>query len=190
MLGEPRAFCRGTLRRAAWRRRLRGVRASLNRCVVFSHGKDAEPWGSKIVALAERARERGYSVESVDYRGIDSVEARLDKLLAACAGLPAAPVLVGSSLGAFLAAAASRRVAASRLFLMAPAVDLPGLPTLPEMAACPTTVVHGWRDEVVPVEKGIALARAQRATLHVVDDDHRLHASLPRIAQWFDEFLR
>jgi hypothetical protein len=24
----------------------------------------------------------------------------------------------------------------------------------------------------------------------VVDDDHRLHASLPRIAQWFDEFLR
>jgi fermentation-respiration switch protein FrsA (DUF1100 family) len=99
-------------------------------------------------------------------------------------------VLVGSSLGAFLAAAASRRVAASRLFLMAPAVDLPGLPTLPEMAACPTTVVHGWRDEVVPVEKGIALARAQRATLHVVNDDHRLHASLPRIVQWFDEFLR
>ncbi len=190
MLGEPRAFCRGTLRPAAWRRKLRGVRALLNRCVVFSHGKDAEPWGSKIVALAERARERGYSVESVDYRGIDSVEARLDKLISACAALPAAPVLVGSSLGAFLAAAASRRVAASRLFLIAPAVDLPGLPPLPEMAACPTTIVHGWRDEVVPVEKGIALARAQRATLHVVDDDHRLHSSLPRIVQWFDEFLR
>lgn len=190
MLGEPPAFCRGTLRRSGRRPQVWGVAALLNRCVVFSHGKDAEPWGSKIVALAARARELGYSVESVDYRGIDSVEVRLDKLLTACAALPAQPVLVGSSLGAFLAAAASRRVGAARLFLMAPAVDLPGLPVLPEMAACPTTVVHGWRDEVVPVEKGIALASAQQGTLHLVDDDHRLHASLPRIVAWFDEFLR
>jgi hypothetical protein len=26
--------------------------------------------------------------------------------------------------------------------------------------------------------------------LHVVDDDHRLHATLPRIAGWLRDFLR
>ena len=41
------------------------------RFVVFSHGKDSEPWGSKIAAMAEIAREEGFQVESVDYRGID-----------------------------------------------------------------------------------------------------------------------
>ena len=40
------------------------------RYVVFSHGKDSEPWGSKIAAMAEIAREEGFHVESVDYRGI------------------------------------------------------------------------------------------------------------------------
>src|SRR5665213_1684631 len=43
-----------------------------NRYVVFSHGKDSDPWGRKITALADVARGEGYEVESVDYRGIDT----------------------------------------------------------------------------------------------------------------------
>jgi pimeloyl-ACP methyl ester carboxylesterase len=160
------------------------------RTVVFSHGKDSEPWGTKILALAAVARDCGCRVESVDYRGIDTVEGRLAKLLEVCRDLPPQPVLVGSSLGGFLAAAASRPLGAAGLFLMAPAFDLPGLPSTPAVAACPTVVVHGWRDDVVPVEKGLAFARAQGALLHVVDDDHRLHATLPRIAGWLRDFLR
>lgn len=163
--------------------------------IVFSHGKDSEPWGTKIVALAEVARDLGWRVESVDYRGIDSVEARLSALLAACAGFAAVggsaagPVLVGSSLGGFLSAAASIEVRARGLFLMAPAFDLPGLPRTPVVERCPTVVVHGWRDDVVPVEKGLAFARAQGALMHLVDDDHRLHASLPRMTGWLRDFL-
>jgi pimeloyl-ACP methyl ester carboxylesterase len=163
--------------------------------IVFSHGKDSEPWGTKIVALAEVARDLGWRVESVDYRGIDSVEARLSALLAACAGFAAVggsaagPVLVGSSLGGFLSAAASIEVRARGLFLMAPAFDLPGLPRTPVVERCPTVVVHGWGDDVVPVEKGLAFARAQGALMHLVDDDHRLHASLPRMTGWLRDFL-
>ena len=47
------------------------------RFVVFSHGKDSEPWGSKIAAMAEIAREEGFHVESVDYRGIDDPQAAI-----------------------------------------------------------------------------------------------------------------
>lgn len=158
-------------------------------CVVFSHGKDSEPWGHKILALADVARAQGFEVASVDYRGMATVEERLQCLLAVCRGLPAAPVLVGSSLGGFLAVAASRLVGARALFLMAPAFDLPGLPPTPVAAECPTVVVHGWRDDVVPVEKALAFARAQRATTYLVDDDHRLHASLPLIERWLEALL-
>ena len=159
------------------------------RWVVFSHGKESGPWGTKITALAEVARAAGWSVESVDYRGIDSAEGRLEALKAACRALPVPPVLVGSSLGGWLTAAASREVAARGMFLMAPAFDMPGLPPLPPVAECPTVVVHGWQDDIVPVDHGLAFARARRATLHLVDDDHRLTASLPRICRWFGEFL-
>ena len=162
------------------------------RWVVFSHGKESGPWGTKITALAEVARAAGWSVESVDYRGIDSAEGRLEALVAACRALPATsapPVLVGSSLGGWLTAAASHSVGARGMFLMAPAFDMPGLPPLPPVADCPTVVVHGWQDDIVPVDHGLAFARARRATLHLVDDDHRLTASLPRICRWFGEFL-
>ncbi len=161
----------------------------IGRTIVFSHGKDSEPWGAKILALAEVARARGWHVESVDYRGIDTVDGRLGELLACARDLPAQPVLAGSSLGGFLAAAASRPLQAAGLFLMAPAFELPGLPPTPEVARCPTVVVHGWRDDLVPVEKGLDFARAQGALTHLVDDDHRLHASLPQICGWLDDFL-
>jgi len=157
--------------------------------LIFSHGKDSEPWGTKIVALADVARQQGWSVESVDYRGIDTVEARLEKLLEVSRVLPPA-VHVGSSLGGFLAAAASLPVAARGLFLMAPAFELPGLPPTPAVADCPMLVVHGWQDDIVPVDIGINFARAHAASLQVLDDDHRLHRSLPLICESLAQFLR
>ena len=161
--------------------------------VIFSHGKDSEPWGRKILALADTARAAGCSVESVDYRGIDAVERRLEKLLSCGRASAPAPVLVGSSLGAWLSLAAAERLAARALFLMAPAVGLepllPPLPTLPAIDACPTVIVHGWRDEIVPCEHALRFAAERRATLHVVDDDHRLHASTPQLQRWLAELL-
>ena len=43
---------------------------------------------------------------------------------------------------------------------MAPALYLEGLPPLRERVLdCPAAIVHGWRDEVVPVEHSIRFAR-------------------------------
>ena len=165
--------------------------------VVFSHGKESGPWGTKITALAEVARGLGWRVESVDYRGIETAEGRLERLRDECRRLPMTPVLVGSSLGGWLAAAASLTIGpvgapARGLFLLAPAFDMPGLPLLPPQAApaaLPTVVVHGWRDEIVPVAHGLRYAQVQRAETHLVDDDHRLIASLPAIGAWLSAFL-
>src|SRR5580692_7067092 len=98
------------------------------RYVVFSHGKDSSPWGKKITALAEVARDEGYEVESVDYRGIDTPRGRIDKLIEVCKTLAGDLVLVGSSLGAYVTVAAASLLHARGVFLMSPALYLDGLP--------------------------------------------------------------
>ena len=52
--------------------------------IVFSHGQEGEPWGAKIVAMAQVARAHGLSVESVDYRGMDDPAVRVRWMLEVC----------------------------------------------------------------------------------------------------------
>ena len=145
------------------------------RYVVFSHGKDSEPWGSKIAAMAEIAREEGFVVESVDYRGIDDPKERVTRLLAFCKDLRGSLVLVGSSMGGYVSVAGSSLLQARGMFLLAPALYMPGYEKFsPRPAACPTTIIHGWRDDVIPVDNSVRFAREQKATLHMVDSDHGL----------------
>jgi len=161
-----------------------------NRYVVFSHGKDSGPWGKKITALADVARSEGYDVESVDYRGIESVKGRNERLIEVCKSLAGDLVLVGSSLGGFVALTASSQLHARGVFLMAPALYLEGLPPLRErLLDCPAAIIHGWRDETVPVEHSIRFAREYRASLHLLDGDHQLHDQLRFIKYLFEYFL-
>ena len=69
--------------------------------VVFSHGLEGDPWGAKIVAMAEVARAHGLSVESIDYRGMNDPAARVERMLEACKSLPGKLVLVGSGVPAW-----------------------------------------------------------------------------------------
>jgi hypothetical protein len=50
-------------------------------------------------------------------------------------------------------------------------------------------VVHGWRDEVVPVERGLRFAQRNRAALHVLDSDHGLNDQLPALGRIFSDLL-
>tara|TARA_B100001079_G_scaffold245698_1_gene233805 strand:+ start:1240 stop:1764 length:525 start_codon:yes stop_codon:yes gene_type:complete len=153
--------------------------------VVFSHGKESGPWGTKITRLAESARTLGYRVTSIDYQGEDDPLARLDTLLAHNPqGTPL--VLVGSSMGGYVSAMAAGRLHTAALFLMAPALYIDGYPGDPA-AAGPhdTEVVHGWDDEIVPLASSLAFAKRRRARLHLVADDHRLAESLDFIDNVF-----
>jgi pimeloyl-ACP methyl ester carboxylesterase len=160
------------------------------RHVVFSHGKESGPWGRKISSLAEVARSEGYEAHSVDYRGIDDPRQRIARLVEFCKELGGDLVLVGSSLGGYVAVASASLLHARGIFLMAPALYMPGLPELRESVLdCPATVVHGWRDEVVPFEQSVRFARAYHAALHLLESDHNLHNQIRVIQYLFEYFL-
>jgi predicted esterase len=161
-----------------------------SRYVVFSHGKESGPWGTKISAMADVARGRGWHAESVDYRGIDDPQERVTRLLSSCRDLQGDLVLAGSSLGGHVATSASVPLRARGLFLLAPAFYMPGHEHLtPSPAPCPVTIVHGWHDDVVPVDHSIRYARRYAATLHVIAADHRMQDDIARISGLFEHFL-
>jgi pimeloyl-ACP methyl ester carboxylesterase len=160
------------------------------RQVVFSHGLESGPWGRKISALAEVARAEGYDAHSVDYRGIDEPRARVARLVDFCKELGGDLVLVGSSLGGYVSVASASLLHARGVFLMAPALYVEGLPQLRSgVLDCPTAVVHGWRDEVVPYEHSVRFAQTYRCALHLLESDHRLHNQVRVIQYLFEYFL-
>ncbi|MET0532900.1 MAG: alpha/beta fold hydrolase [Steroidobacter sp.] len=159
--------------------------------IVFSHGQDGEPWGTKIVAMAEVAKRHGLTVESVDYRNMPDPAARVEKLLGVCKKLPGELILVGSSLGAHVCTTVSTQVMTRGLFLLAPAFFMPGYERYtPTPPACPVDIVHGWNDDIVPVDNSIRYARQYKCALHILDSDHRLTASMEDIRALLDRFLQ
>lgn len=159
--------------------------------VVFSHGQESGPWGSKITAMAEVARNCGLSVDSVDYQGIKDPTERCEKLVALYRDTEQQLILVGSSMGAHVAASAAIPLRPAALFLLAPAFYMPGFEAItPPPAACPTVIVHGWKDDIVPAENSIRFAEAAHCDLHLIDSDHRLTDALDTINLLFTHFLK
>jgi pimeloyl-ACP methyl ester carboxylesterase len=92
--------------------------------------------------------------------------------------------IIGSSFGGLMGTVytCTNRMRVRKLILLAPALlrdpfgshlDLQPVPV-------PTIVIHGTRDEVVPLEPAREVAQAlfTDLTYLVVDDDHRLHKTL------------
>jgi alpha/beta superfamily hydrolase len=158
--------------------------------VIFSHGQESGPWGTKIKALAELARSLGWSADSLDYQGIDDPLERTEKLVTWCDGRGESVVMVGSSMGGFVANAAASRIGARGLFLLAPALYLPGYEDfMPEHPTCPTMIVHGWKDDVVPWQGSVRYGSETGASVMLIDGDHRLTANIGTIGQAFEQFL-
>lgn len=158
--------------------------------VHFMHGKESGPGGRKIAALAAVARARGWRVESLDYSHTTDPALRLEQLLDACVNIQGPLLLVGSSMGGWVAAEAAARLNARGVFLLAPAIYIPGYPSQnPVVPAERTEIVHGWDDDIIPCENAIRFARERRCTLHLVQGDHRLNARIPLLRQLFDAFL-
>ena len=162
------------------------------RTVCFSHGKESGPWGTKIKALARVAERAGWQVESLDYQGMDDPHQRVVKLEAWCEFQVDPYVLVGSSMGGHVAAAAANSTGKNTLglFLMAPAFYMTGFEQFtPKQPRCPVTIVHGWRDDVVPWRNSACFAEPSSFRLLLLDDDHRLIDSLPAVCGEFRLFL-
>lgn len=161
-----------------------------DRLVVFAHGKESGPWGTKIQHLAGTARERGYEVLSPDYSHTQDPRERVRQLLALAPRAARSLVLVGSSMGGYVSAQACAALKPQALFLMAPALYFPGWEEEPQGVPALCSVVHGWDDDIVPVERGIDFARRNRAELHLLASGHTLNDQLEALALIFDDLLR
>jgi alpha/beta superfamily hydrolase len=158
--------------------------------VVFSHGLDSTPSGTKIIAMSAVARRHELAVESIDYQGMSDPAQRVAKLLAWCRQAPGPFVLVGSSLGAHVSAAVSSQVPTRGMFLLAPAFYMPGYEQYtPVPSACPISIVQGWNDDVVLPQNVVRWAALYKATLQLIDSDHRLQDSIDKVCEYFDLFL-
>lgn len=157
--------------------------------VCFAHGKESGPWGTKITCLAEVARAQGFAVISPDYSHTHDPQERVRHLLGLA---PHAQVLVlaGSSMGGYVSAMACRELRPAALFMMAPALYFPGWDEEPQDCPQRTVVVHGWRDDIVPVDRALRFARPRRAALHVLDSGHTLNDRLPELSYLFSDLLK
>jgi alpha/beta superfamily hydrolase len=165
--------------------------SKISTLVIFAHGKESGPWGSKIKHLAAIAERLGAVILSPDYSDLADPDARVERLLGLTLPAHDCLVLVGSSMGGYVSCVASAKLKPAGVFLMAPAIGIEGYgvqnlkPQVQHLS-----VVMGWRDEVIPVQKIIAFAQSQRAELHLLDADHRLDGALQDVGELFEQFLR
>jgi predicted alpha/beta-hydrolase family hydrolase len=166
---------------------------------ILSHGFESGPDATKVTALADVAARLGWSHERPDYTDLDArrevtplgdVPARIARLLAlARAAAAHGPlVLAGSSLGAYISGMVSMQAPVAGLFLMAPPVVMQGAPPMPA-AAVPTSIIHGWHDELIPAAMVVDWAGARSAQLLLVNDAHRLSDHVQASAEAFAALL-
>jgi alpha/beta superfamily hydrolase len=150
---------------------------------------ESAPWGTKITALAEVARQRGFTPDSPDFRHTKDFDERVKHLLALNPQCNGKLVLAGSSMGGYVAAHACAKLQPAGLFLMAPALYFEGYDSEPQGCPALTTVVHGWKDDIVPVDRALRFARPRNADLHLLDSGHTLNDRIPVLETIFAELL-
>lgn len=151
--------------------------------VVFCHGLEGSPQGYKARAL----RAAGLPVVAPDFTG-QNLAARVATLLPVLAAHPGC-TLVGSSYGGLAAlcgAVLHARAGGTLrgLVLCAPALGLVEAPAdaLDLAPPCPTAILHGRRDALVPAAHSEAYAAAHPGVaLELLDDEHVLAGSMDRI---------
>lgn len=158
--------------------------------IIFSHGKESGPWGSKISQLSECAQALGFSTESIDYQHTMNPDERV-AILAECLKQQDQPtLLVGSSMGGYTAICNAAHAQVKGVFLLAPALFIEGYQQQHYSANVPVTTVHGWDDDIIPYQNSVTFAAQSNTTLHLIAGDHRLNSSLKQVITLFNSFLQ
>jgi pimeloyl-ACP methyl ester carboxylesterase len=164
--------------------------------VILSHGTGSGPQATKVSVLAEAAESMGYTIERPDYRDCDalgeqaSVAPRVARLVERMRACAEPPILVGSSMGAFVSGLASLQAPCRALFLLALPVGIPGLEPSFDMARdVPAMLVHGFADDLCPADAALSFAERVGMPALLVNDGHRLADHVPVIEQQFRLFL-
>ena len=164
--------------------------------VILSHGSGSGPQATKVSVLAEAAESMGFGSERPDYRDCDalgeeaSLAPRVARLVERIRAASEPPILVGSSMGAFVSGLASLQAPCRALFLMALPVGIPGVEPRFDMARdIPAMLVHGFADELCPAEAALGFAGKAGMPALLVNDGHRLADHVDTVAEQFRLFL-
>ena len=166
---------------------------------ILCHGFESGPGRDQGHRAGRGRAAPGLEHERPDFTDLDArrdvselgdVPARVQRLLelARKAAARGPLVLAGSSLGAWISGHVSLQVPVAGLFLMAPPITLDPAHPL-EAARVPTSIIHGWDDELIPAAQVVAWAHERRARLLLVDDSHRLSAHVEASAAAFGQLL-
>lgn len=167
--------------------------------VIISHGLESSPDATKATALSRVVEAMGCTSERPDYRQWDSdqssnrlgdVQGRIACLHALAKKVDGPLILAGSSMGAFISARVSLVVPVAGLFMMAPPTQLEGFEIKLVAADIPTSIVHGWDDELIPAVEVVKWAQPRRNELVLVNDSHRLAEHVEFCAEVFARFVR
>ena len=159
--------------------------------IIFSHGKESGPWGFKIKRLSSITEKLGCQVESIDYSDIMYPDLRVERLRVFLQNEDKNFVLVGSSMGGYVSLVVSESVDVKAVFLMAPALYIPGYKKQQyHSKSANVEIVHGWSDDVIPVENSIRYAKESNSALHVISGDHALNSSIDVVEGLFEAFLK
>jgi predicted esterase YcpF (UPF0227 family) len=166
--------------------------------IYFIHGYQSSPDGDKATLLRD-----SLGVIPIRYRDC----APEDLIISSCVNeirkaiiASSHPVLIGSSLGGFLAAKTALSLERSTLILLNPAiippdVDIKNITDMPQRILTEMQdielfekkinariiLIIGTNDIVVPNRWGIDFAKAQEAEIHFFHDDHRFSRNLDNL---------
>ncbi len=162
--------------------------------VFLSHGLESGPGSIKVQALKKVAESfPGVTATALDHRSTRDPRERLQQMKEALDNSradPARTILVGSSMGGWVAAQTSSELPVLGCFLLAPALALPDYPeSSPQIGARQVQIIHGWDDDVVAPMPVVELARIQRLPCLLLADGHRLENSLERLEMEFRHFM-
>lgn len=176
--------------------------------LYYLHGYQSSPNGEKAILLKETLH-----AIPITYRESSPEELVISKCLSRISEVIANDqqvILIGSSLGGFLAASTSlTHPTVKQLILLNPAIIPPeidlttikGMPLriLQEMKdprlfqqkiPAAITILRGTLDDIVPDEWIVRFAQAQNATIQLYNDDHRFSKNLHRLPEIISELIQ
>ena len=161
--------------------------------IIFSHGKEGSPNGSKSKILKKVAEDLRHDFIAIDFTNCKDAAARVDLLKKELRGYADEQiVLVGSSMGGYVSASVSNEYETAGLFLIAPALYLRPLEYEVQHFECKAKnilVRHGWDDELIPPENSIKFCKQHNAALIIEKDNHRMSETKDSLKRSFEDFL-
>lgn len=159
--------------------------------VIFSHGKEGSPHGSKSEIIEEITKSYKIKFTAIDYISCIDVNERVGLLKKIISTTQNDIILVGSSMGGYVSSVCTNDYKALGLFLIAPALYMNEYKIqVYNSKAKNIAVRHGWDDEIIPVENSIKFCKMHNCNLTIDYDDHRMSKTRHELAIHFTNFLK